>query len=220
MSGLMNKVDGAMVNKVEVESKLQLSRESFEALLKRGQVKKVVEQLNVYYDHDWLLAQNNATFRVRLAIGSMPSVTLKLAKSHRGHERVALEVERPPEMAFPLRPHWRAVSRCINVEKDLSLEYRNELLGLNLSFLSRVGWMRNRRHIVEFKPVGTLEADLVWLPNGEQFFEVEIETDDDSERARLVEFVCSVAPTCTPSLVSKFERFRRALSAQPVAARN
>lgn len=200
-----------MTTKIETESKFQVDPQGFETVLRHGRVMKVIEQINVYFDNDWRLAASKSTFRVRVMSGAPPIVTLKLSLKQQGHERTAREVESPYHEAFPSRSPLQSLGRSINVSQDLSDAYCRELKCMDLNSLSRVGWMRNRRYVVEFSGVGSLEADCVHLPGGRKFFEIEIEAEEHEQRFQLVSVVRELVPSCIPSQVSKFERFRRAL---------
>src|SRR5689334_13004008 len=67
---------------LEVESKFELSAEGFERLKNRGAIGRCEDQLNVYYDAQWTLADHAATLRIRFHRGSDPLLTLKIPVSH------------------------------------------------------------------------------------------------------------------------------------------
>jgi uncharacterized protein YjbK len=203
-----------MRSSLEVESKLELSRFDFEHLLGSGQTQKTTEQLNVYYDSEGLLAASGSTFRVRFATGRMPVVTLKIPiYSHDGC-RTSREIEAPITQAIASLRGRVSIPRIIDVQRLLAPDFADALSKLNISTLRRVGYMRNRRHVVEFAGLGTVELDWAKLPDGKDFYEAEIESDDFEERRRLVDFVRQVVPASRPSTISKFERFQRAVTAR------
>jgi uncharacterized protein YjbK len=200
-----------MQSHLEVESKLELSRPDFDYLLGKGRIKKVAEQLNVYYDFKWLLASVSATFRIRLVSGSPAMATLKIpVQSHDG-QRISREIETPARQAIASPYQSLSVPRHLDVRSHLAPHFRDALLGLDVLLLSRVGHMRTTRHVVEFAGGGTVELDWVKLPGGQDFFEAEVENDNMEEQRHLVDVVRRLAPGSRPSTLSKFERFQRAL---------
>ncbi|MBZ4336409.1 CYTH domain-containing protein [Corallococcus sp. AS-1-12] len=201
-----------MQSKLEIETKLEISRIDFNRLLSGNQVKKTTEQLNIYYDFNWLLAAASATFRIRLALGKPAVATLKIPLSTRNGQRTSRELETPARQAITPLGHVASPPRNLDVRSHLAPSFRDELLGLNIPFLNRVGYMRNTRHVIELTNVGCIEVDWVRLPDGNDFYEVEIENDDLALQRRLAHLVVNQAPSARPSTVSKFERFQRALS--------
>lgn len=202
-----------MAAKLEVESKFELDQAGFERLMSAGRVAGCEEQLNVYYDSRWLLAEHSATFRIRFRSGDAPILTLKLPVMVEHGRRVMREFELPLS-----DPSMRHALRCsaglrIDVAAQLPVEMREQLLRLGVALLERVGWMRNARFLVEVGHVGCLELDRTLLPDGRVVYEAEIETDDDSVHDYLCNFVRMAAPSARRSEVSKFQRFRRAVGA-------
>jgi uncharacterized protein YjbK len=185
---------------IEIESKFELPPEGFEKLKASGIVERCEEQLNVYYDAEWRLANSSATCRVRYNGGSYPVMTLKVPVSQQGANRVMREYE-VVTTGCPSR---------IDVDKELPAEWANVLHPLGVDRLNRVGSVRNTRFVVVVKSIGALELDRLELPDGSVVHEVEIETDDRSVQRQLTAFVFENVPDAKPSVVSKFQRFRHA----------
>ncbi|RKG71715.1 CYTH domain-containing protein [Corallococcus exercitus] len=200
-----------MQSKLEVETKLEISRFDFSRLLTNNQIRKTTEQLNIYYDFNWLLAAASATFRIRFSLGKPAVATLKIPLSIHNGQRTSKELETPARQAITPLGHAASTPRNLDVRNHLAPSFRDELLGLNIPFLNRVGYMRNTRHVLELANVGCVEVDWVRLPGGNDFFEVEIENDDLVLQKRLAHLVINQAPSARPSTISKFERFQRAL---------
>lgn len=200
---------------LEVESKFELDASGFDRLRDHGVVVRCVDQLNVYYDREWKLAEARATCRVRFSNGAMPVLTVKLPVS------VELGVRRMIEFEFPVarRRYVRAVAQQaeIDVDRELPPDVGESLLNLGVNRLQRLGWIRNQRYVVAIEGIGELELDVARLPDGSTIYEVEIETPDEALRTRLAEWVLAVVPEASPSLTSKFQRFRAALTASTTA---
>jgi hypothetical protein len=195
---------------LEVEAKLELQRDVYVELLQIGSIKREIEQLNVYYDSEWILAGQGATFRVRFARGAEPVCTLKLPiSSDSSGLRVSREIEEPLQAATFRLGSSIALPRIFSVQ-SLSAQYRDALRDVNVDRLRRVGWVRNLRTAVEIPGLGEVEVDQLRLPNGTTFFEAEIEHADRAVIGRLSRFLTQRWPTVRPSNVGKFERFRRA----------
>ena len=207
-----------MRSHIEVESKLELSEVDFKHVLTDGRVKRCVEQINIYYDQNWTLAAKAATFRVRLASGAAPVVTFKSPAAAGAGYRVTREWEFPLSQLFAVGNARATSRREISVRSQIPSDMGEALLALGVQQLSRVGWVRNRRYVVEFGGAGSVELDWLRLPGGQQVFEVEIENDDTAAREHLVALIRCLAPRALPSEISKFERFRRAALAQRRAA--
>lgn len=197
-----------MINS-ELESKLELSAADFADLLALGEVLKVTEQLNVYYDCDSRLANEASTFRIRFAAGSSPVVTLKVPRKRDGALRESLEIEQPVAGSeFKIL----ARARCFDVSKDLPESFASVLNGLGVEVLSRIGWMRNTRWLVRLDGEFPVELDRTSLPDGTIVHEAEIETPDMTVHEQLIGFICQTARSAQPSRMSKFERFSNALN--------
>lgn len=200
---------------LEIEAKLLLDRTSFDHLLCLGRVVRIIEQVNIYYDDDWRLAKKGSTFRIRLSPNSIPTVTLKLALNASDISRTSREIEAEIGQAIATVGNAKFIPRQLNVESDVSPLFRKALLQTDVAHLWRLGSMRNRRHLVQFGDLGTAELDWVQLPTGANVFEVEIERDTAANLIELTKMIMHVVPDATPSRISKFERFRRALQNDP-----
>lgn len=198
-----------MLQRLEVETKFEVSASDFERLKSIGRVCRREDQLNVYYDAEWKLADSAATLRIRFHDGSEPVLTLKTPASVSGAQRVMREFEiilaRPDSMLFrSLHPI------SIDVEKDLPNELGECLLYLGVNRVQRVGWVRNTRLLLEIGEVGAIELDRLELPDGTIVYEVEIETDDEWAQEHLAQILYRHVPDAKPSSVNKFQRFRKA----------
>jgi inorganic triphosphatase YgiF len=195
---------------IEVEAKLELQRDAYIELLQIGSIKQEIEQLNVYYDSEWILAGHGATFRVRFARGALPVCTLKIPISvDNSGLRVSREIEEPLQAATTRPAASIAPARSFPVQ-SLSARYRDALGSVNVDRLRRVGWVRNRRTVIEIRGLGEVEVDQLRLPNGITFFEAEIEHADRAVIGALSQFLRQRWPSVRPSSMGKFERFRRA----------
>lgn len=197
------------MNKQEVESKFELSVDEFQSLLKCGVVARRDEQLNVYYDANWSLAEQSSTFRIRFHKGSAPVLTLKTPVARHGARRTMREIEFEvgPHSQLPLKS---ARPKMFCVADDLPEDISHDLLSLGIDHLTRVGWVRNIRLTVFFAGAGSIELDTLHLPDGSTVHEAEVDTDDAVQHAALAALICRCVPTARPSSISKFQRFRRA----------
>jgi len=196
-----------MANGSEVEAKLTLSESDFYRLRERGRVVGQMDQLNIYYDSEGRLSALKATLRVRMSHGAAPVLTLKLPVRQNGSVRHAVEIETPlARGASILR------KRKVKVPDEIPPEFTLHLSELAIHHLCRVGWMRTLRQVVRLPNRVTIELDHVRLPNGSQFFEVEIEDSDSKARDKAVRTIKRFAKSASPSLQSKFERFHEAMS--------
>lgn len=197
---------------LEVETKLELNERDFWTVLSNGLLRKRAAQLNVYFDSDWRLASISATCRIRLG-GDLPRLTLKLPVAWHGGTRVMRELEESIDIrsirSAAAGSVWR---KGLEVQSHLPEHFRGDLLRLGLSRLECVGWTRNTRYLVTFGDFGEIELDALRLPNGRRVYEAEIEHFDCRVHGRLVALLRSLAPSAQPSTVSKFERFRRAVT--------
>jgi uncharacterized protein YjbK len=197
------------MQRIEHESKFELPADGFERLKSAGRIAKCEEQLNVYYDQNWVLADHAATLRVRFPAGDVPVLTLKIPVSQSGAKRVMkeMEVSFDPNSAPPLASPRPSV---IDVEHELPNYLATYVLALGVRRLYRVGWVRNTRLVVDVESCGQLELDRLELPDGKVVYEAEIESADDEQQKRLARFVCQNVPEARPSQLSKFQRFRQA----------
>jgi uncharacterized protein YjbK len=197
---------------LEVETKFELDASEFEQLKRSAHVAKCIDQVNVYYDRAWKLAELTATFRVRFSRGKPPVLTLKLPVSVAGDTRTMQEFE----YCLAHRPCVRSVAQYpeIDVDRELPPDLGDVLLRLGVNRLQRLGWVRNRRYVLDVGGPGKIELDELRLPDGQTVYEAEIDTDDRTAQERLANWVRSAVPEARPSLVSKFQRFRAAVTAQ------
>jgi len=197
---------------LEIETKLQISSKDFARVLEEGDIVDRVEQLNVYFDQQQELSQSASTFRIRLyGAGKAPVMTLKIPVARKGfgqgEPRRALEIEQTIEPAERC-----ARPREVDVQRDLPTEFSEVLLDLGVRHLERLGTMRTWRHIVKFSDGLTIEADRVRLPSGDQFYEIEFESDDASLHDQVKAKIQSLVSSSYPSGCSKYERFIQCLS--------
>ena len=192
---------------VEVESKLELDFCGFNLLLSSGEMVRKVDQLNIYYDQSWQLADQSSTFRVRFARSESPRVTLKDAQVWEGGRRTTREIEASLyELGFGQFKPPKQIE-VLHLPRELS----EPLMSHGISTLIRVGWVRNHRYVIQMHGYGMIELDCLKLPDGRNFFEVEIEEENTFLHQRLVEHVRSIVPNAQRSTLSKFERFRAAV---------
>jgi uncharacterized protein YjbK len=193
----------------ETETKYELDERGFERLKSAARIEKCTRQLNVYFDANWILANRAATFRIRFTPDASPEATLKLPVARNGATRTMKEIEVPLQTANrTLLPHRR-----LDVSRDLPFELAAEILRLGVKRLERVGWMRNTRYVVSIESGGQIELDRTTLPDGSTVFEAEIESADVAIHRKLSQFILSNVPWARPSLMSKFQRFRKAAEA-------
>jgi uncharacterized protein YjbK len=199
------------MSQLEIESKYELTAADFERLLTLGQVSSCADQLNVYYDAEWKLADSASTLRIRFGASIDPVLTLKVPVAQNGSRRVMreFEIRLARDNATSTGSHHPA---AIHVERDLPSELRYYLVQLGVNKLVRMGWVRNSRTVLEVSGIGSLELDRLELPNGTTYYEVEIESNTDRVHESLVQWVRTYAPDAKPSLVSKFQRFRAAVT--------
>lgn len=194
---------------IEIEVKLELSESDFRSLQRQGTLREERRQINVYYDAQWLLADQAVTLRIRFAEALPPVLTLKIPISHDAKNRKMKEYE------WQLDRPWSATARSshpmhLEPETDLPAEIADELRNIGVRRLDRIGWVRNTRSLIEFANDGLVELDELRLPNGDVVFEAEIESADDGSMQRLTERIRSFVPAASLSMESKFQRFRKA----------
>ncbi|MEO9226594.1 MAG: CYTH domain-containing protein [Gemmatimonadaceae bacterium] len=186
-----------------------MSETDFDALKRLGHIASRAEQLNVYYDAAWKLADSSTTLRIRFKDGADPVLSLKIPVSHSGSRRVMQEIELTLPKGCPALLPSRHPMR-IDVDRQLPDDFCEYLRQLGVKHLERVGWVRNTRYVLEIEDIGSIELDRLELPDGSVVHEAEIESDNDWTHRSLADFVCQYAPQARPSAVSKFQRFRRA----------
>ncbi len=197
----------------EIETKFELDEQGFRRLKSAGRVEKCTRQLNVYFDDNWVLANNAVTFRIRFTPDAPPEATLKLPVTQNGATRTMKEIDVPlrenqtADQGVPL-PH-----RHLDVSRDLPFELGAEILRLGVKSLERVGWMRNTRYLIRIEAGGQIELDRTILPDGSTVFEAEVESADAAIHRKLAQFILKTVPWAQPSQMSKFQRFRKAAEA-------
>jgi hypothetical protein len=189
---------------IEQETKLTLSAEDYRRIREKGTVLECREQLNIYLHDPSRLEQGLGYFRVRFESGREPVATVKIPVSWEGGVRKMVELERPlREMGPALFPRPR---RTVLVEGQLPGEIGRYFQELGITRIRRLGWMRNRRCLVDVGE-GIVELDRTRLPGGIYHHEVEIETENDESRRVLTAVIRSWAPSATESTIGKFSRF-------------
>lgn len=195
----------------EVETKLTVSKEDFESLLQHGKVQDCINQLNVYFDQGHQLSSRASTFRIRLFGAGKPSVmTLKVPVQSENRDldetRRTLEVEKELDSHNAEHP-----PKGLDVAQDLPSEFETELSKLNLSYLQRLGAMRTWRHLVQISSDVIIEADHVRLPSGEEFYEIEFESESPERHQEVLDTIRDLISSSVPSRCSKYERFVQSL---------
>ena len=192
----------------EVETKLTVSKEDFESLIhQHGDLQDCVNQLNVYFDQDHQLSRNASTFRIRLfGENRHPVMTLKVPiraeRNDLDETRRALEVEKELDRHATEHP-----PRDLDIARDLPSEFQGVLSEFEVSCLERLGSMRTWRHLVRLADDLVVEADRVRLPGGQEFYEVEFESDSPERHQAALDMIRDLAPSSSPSECSKYERF-------------
>jgi uncharacterized protein YjbK len=203
-----------MPSSTEIESKFSLNADEFDRVRHSAKIQQCVKQLNVYFDKSWRLANLSATFRLRFSEGSAPMLTLKLPVSTHAGPRVMREFE----YELPMGTYSQeTIQSGFDVDRDLPPEVGERLLALGLNRLQYLGGMQNCRYIIVVDDLGSLELDDVSLPDGTHYYEAEIEDPDLERHQRLADWLHRAAPSARRSHVSKFQRFREAVSTVQLA---
>ncbi len=196
-----------MAHSFEVESKWTISRHGYDRLISLCSLVRRIDQLNVYFDDEWALADAGATCRVRFASHEPPTFTLKVPVFWGADgTRRAIEIESPAHAAVM---QFSFFLKTFEIGQ-FRPEVKRALRPLNVSTLRRVGRMRNVRQVLILPSGGTFDLDSYTLPGGELGFEVEVEEENDFKRAAIVTEICDLIPGALPSNVSKFQRFTEA----------
>ena len=194
---------------IEKETKLVLTPEDQMRIREGAKVRECRDQLNIYLHDPLRLREELGYFRVRFESGSGPVATLKIPVGWRGEMREMVEVERPlSDFGSALYPWPR---RWVPVEANVPEGFMEHFQALGITRVRRLGWMRNRRTVVELGSLGTVELDRTVLPNGQLHYEVEIEHPSQAEHQALVEAVRILAPSAEFSRTGKFSRFMTAI---------
>lgn len=195
------------MHEIEVESKFEISEPEAHRLLRNCSIKHQSRQLNVYFDSLSCLKDHSGTFRLRYSDADVPRVTLKIPISIEDETRSSEELE--DTLQRVLGHHLNPPRRFRTA--DLPPTWRIRLDALNISYLVRVGSMRNKRWVLSLNN-RSFELDEVVLPDGNRFWEVEIEHPSAAYRRSTQYEILRFAPSARPSKDSKFGRFCFALN--------
>jgi hypothetical protein len=156
-----------------------------------------------------MLREGFGYFRVRFEAGREAMATLKIPVGWDGDMREMLEIERPlSECGANLFPRPR---RWVSIDPSGPEGLWEHFQGLGIRRLRRLGWMRNLRHVLHWKGIGSVELDRTTLPNGTVHYEVEIDHPRQELHQELVEKIREVAPSATFTKIGKFSRFLSSL---------
>jgi adenylate cyclase class IV len=186
----------------EIETKIELSAQSFQDILSRSTVLDTIEQLNVYYDCMDAIATRSGSLRIRYVHAAAPVMTFKLPLDRAAGKRTSQEIEAQIEWQFPPR-----VLRHDMVPAVIGAA----LASVCVHAPRRLGAMRNRRSVVRLPGGDIVEMDEVTLPGGVMFYEVEIESASDAVHDSAVASIREIAGDCKWSERGKFQRFRAAI---------
>ena len=187
----------------EIETKIELSEQSFRHILSHSSVLETIEQLNVYYDCNDAVAARSGSLRIRYVKGMAPVMTLKLPVDRAGGKRTSSEIEAPITQRFPPRVlrHSQMPSAIAAAVAQLCTRSPR-----------RLGAMRNTRTVVRLPGGDIVEMDELTLPGGVVFYEVEIEHASDSVHDSAVASIQALTEDWKWSARGKFQRFRAAIS--------
>ena len=193
------------MSQIEREAKLTVTPADYRRLMESSRVLECRDQLNVYYQDPQRLQEQLGFLRVRYEAGRGATGTVKVPRRWEGELREMVEIEEPLSRLGPgLFPRPK---RQVQVATDLPGEMGRHFLAQGITHLSRLGWMRNHRCVVEVLEGGVVELDRTHLPDGSLHHEVEIETFDEELLEALLDRVRAIAPSATPSQIGKFSRF-------------
>ncbi len=203
---------GRSVSNIEVETKYVLDADDFARLKRAGRICRTDNQLNIYYDSGWKLADMAATLRIRITGHGSATMTAKVPVSHTGDRRVMREIDVDLQRDLPAA--FRSVHPTSIDVHDLPLEMLLYFSGLGVNRLTRAGWVRNTRIVLDVGAGGIIELDRLELPDCTVVHQAEIETSSESEHVRLSQIVSRFALHAEPSTESKFQLFRRAVQSR------
>lgn len=190
---------------IEKETKLVVSPDDYQVILRKGKVLDCREQLNIYLHDPARLREGLGSFRIRYEPDRQPMATLKIPIRWIGEMREMLELERPlSEMGPDFFPRPR---RWISVDSGIPEEYAKHFQDLGISRIRRLGWMRNHRCLLDLGEVGQVELDRTRLPDGRVHFEAEIEEPSEGRHQALVTAIKDMAPSAKGTRIGKFTRF-------------
>jgi hypothetical protein len=194
---------------IERETKLEVTVEDYEKILASGDLRETRDQLNIYLHDPGRIGEDLGYFRVRLEAGGGATATLKFPVAWRGDMREMLEIERPlSELGPGLFPRPR---RWVSVDTGADEGLMEHFQGLGITRLRRLGWMRNLRHVLHWKGMGSVELDRTVLPDGKVHYEVEIDHPREEIHQALVAKIKEVAPSAAFTRIGKFTRFLSAV---------
>jgi uncharacterized protein YjbK len=194
----------------EREAKLTLSRADYLRLREIFPVQECREQLNIYFHDPTRLHEGLGYLRVRFEPQREPWAALKIPRGWDGEVREMFEVEEPLRRFGPgLFPRPR---RRIEVATDLTREMAEHFSSVGITHLRRLGWMRNRRCLMEVDDHGLVELDRTELPGGTVHYEVEVETTDQIRMRAILTRIRDLTPSASASRVGKFSRFLEAIA--------
>ena len=190
---------------IEKETKLVVSPDDYQVILRGGKILDCREQLNIYLHDPERLREGLGSFRIRYEPARQAMATLKIPIRWIGETREMLELECPlSEMGPDFFPRPR---RWISVDAGMPEEYAKHFQDLGISRLRRLGWMRNHRCLLDLGEIGEVELDRTRLPDGRVHFEAEIEEPSEAKHKALVAAVKKMAPSAKGTRIGKFTRF-------------
>lgn len=190
---------------IERETKLVVSPEDYQVILREGTVVDCRDQLNIYLHDPDRLREGLGSFRARFESGREPVATLKIPIRWVGEMREMVEIEHPLSTMGPaLFPRPR---RWIPVESGIPEEYARHFKDLGILRIRRLGWMRNHRCLLDLGGIGRVELDRTRLPDGRFHLEAEIEDPSAEKHGVLVQAIKDLAPSAKSTRIGKFTRF-------------
>lgn len=189
-------------SEIEVETKIAVSAEDFEEIVKNHRTVSREIQTNDYFDdHLWTLARRGSTLRIRWQEGKS-SLTLKTTLEHQGGTRTSSErtIEIDAAMSADIVSSGKSI-----FEYPLPYDFRHALSELVIN-AEHKGRVLNTRTVLECE-FGTFEADRLTLPSGVVWYEIEI--DKRAPHKDLVDYIYKIAQSAHPTKLSKFDRFKQ-----------
>ena len=160
---MANTMDCTSVSNIEVETKYVLDVNDFARLKGAGSIRRTDNQLNIYYDSGWTLADLAATLRIRITGHGSAIMTAKIPISHNGDRRVMREIDIDLHRDLPTA--LRSVHPTSIDVRDLPQEIQRYFSGIGVNRLDRVGWVRNTRIVLDVWCGGIIELDRLELPD-------------------------------------------------------
>lgn len=184
----------------EIETKVELSEKQFRQVLSASQVVSDAQLVNIYYDSNGKIARMGGSFRIRFRDGKAPQMTLKIPIDHKDGCWSATEVEED-------LPHDVGEPASLVVNLDVPKPIRPYLQNLDIRRVAKLGKMQTHRTVARLPGGIMAEFDQVTLPNGEMFFEIEIENDEKNDHQAALIDIRAIIGEITFSEMSKFQRF-------------